>query len=125
MNIETSKFLSRFVVLKVFQLFLGSIFLIFKYYCIPRHVEGRELQLLNIFMLNKSLLLFAYVWCFKQLQMHHHKKTEERLLGRKLKLNGKKKVRNGDIKLFIDLGVVNCPVTHQSNFSCLLIISIP
>lgn len=92
MNIETSKFLSRFVVLKVFQLFLGSVLFILKYYCIPRHVEGRELQLLNIFMLNKSLLLFAYVWCFKQLQMHHHKKTEERLLGRKLKLNGKKKL---------------------------------
>lgn len=91
MNIETSKFLSRFLVLKVFQFLLGSVFFILKYYCIPRHTEGRELQLLNIFMLNKSLLLFVYVWWFKQLYMHQHKKTEERFLGRKLKLNGKKK----------------------------------
>lgn len=37
----------------------------------------------------------------------------------------KKRARKHDIKLFIDLGVVNCPVTHQSNFSGHLIISTP
>lgn len=125
MNTEISSFLWRFVVLKVFQFLLGSLFLLLKYYCIPRHTKGREFQPLNIFMLNKSLFLSPYVWSFEQLYVHHHKNTKrlkKDFCGEGLNQMGKK-FKNCDIKLFTDLGVVNCPVTHQSNFSCLLMIS--